>query len=182
MMRFSIILLLIFCFSYSVKCNAEKGQQIEVKLIFTGTNKISVEQITIQKHKDIIARIITDSKGVGYISRDLINDLSDYDLFLTSKGVMGTYLTTINAKTSGVVEIILPKTYQMRLGKAICPKCQRTNNVFKAIYTDPPIRVRKTIKGDTIYSPIFKGRYYMPTDVSNELDPHWYCKKDDLLF
>ena len=181
-MRFSIILFMIFGFYFSALCLVEKDQQIEIKLIYTGTNKVGVEQITIQKHKNIIARITTDSKGVGCISRDLLNDLSDYDLYLTSMGVMGTYLTTINAKTSGVIEIILPKTYQMKLGKAICPKCHRINNVFKAIYSDPPIRVRKIIKRDTIYSPIFKGRYYMPTDVSNEFDPHWYCKKDDLLF
>jgi len=180
-MKFSILVLLLFGFSFSSLCQ-DKAQQIEVKLNFGGTNKIGVEQITIKRYKETISKIMTDNHGIVYISRNLLKDVIDYDLYLTSIGVNGTYLTTINSKTIGVVEISLPKKYQMRFGKAICPRCHTTRYVLETIYTDPPIRVRKIIKGDTIYSPISNGRYYMPTDVINELDPQWYCKKDDILF
>jgi len=139
------------------------------------------DQITIQNKKEIVARIMTDKNGLATISRDIIKDLINYDLFLTSIGVSGTYLTTINSKTK-FVEISLPKKYKIRLGKAVCPKCGKTNKVIKVSYSDTPIFVRKIVNGDTIMSPIYKDRYYMGTDVTNNLDPLWYCERDDLLF
>jgi hypothetical protein len=70
----------------------------------------------------------------------------------------------------------------MQLCKAICPKCKRINKVYEVVYTDPPIVSRKIVHGDTIYSPLVNGKYYMDTDVTNDLDPKWYCEHDDILY
>ncbi|MEI7597218.1 MAG: hypothetical protein WCK02_15830 [Bacteroidota bacterium] len=139
------------------------------------------DQITIQNKKEIVARIVTDKNGLVTFSKDIIKDFIDYDLFLTSIGVSGTYLTTINYKTK-FVEICLPKKYNIRLGKAVCPKCEKTNKVIKVSYSGTPVLVKKIINGDTIISPIYKDRYYMGTDVTNNLNPLWYCQRDSLLF
>jgi hypothetical protein len=156
--------------------------QIEIRLINKNHNDFGFEQITIKNRKEIVSRIRADKDGIVKISPDLIRDSVDYDLFLTSIGVNGTYLTTINSKTIGIIEIILPKTYDMRLGKAICPKCKKINKVYKAVYTDPPIVTIKIVNGDTIYSHIVNGKYYMDTDVTNDLDPRWYCERDDIMY
>lgn len=157
-------------------------QDIKIHLRHTDTNKICVDQITMQHANEIVAKVMTDKDGFVYISSSLRKDSTDYDLFLTTLGVKGTYLTTIDSKTSGSIEISLPKIYKMRFGRAICPKCGRTNKVCKAIYSEAPIVVMKILKGDTIYSPIYKGKYYMDSDVTNNLDPKWYCKNDDILY
>jgi hypothetical protein len=160
----------------------DDSQNIQIHLIYTGTNNSGFDQITIQHNKVIVAKIMTDKDCYAYIPQSLIKDSADYDLYLTTIGVNGTYLATIDCKLTGLIEIILPKTYKMRFGKAICPKCGKTNKVIKAIYSEAPIVVRKVVKGDTIYSPIYKSRYYMNTDVTNNLDPKWYCERDNLLY
>jgi hypothetical protein len=157
-------------------------QDIKIHLIHIDSKEFCIDQITI-KHKDeTVALVMADKEGFVNISSTLRKDSTEYDLFLTSLGVKGTYLTTIDSKTSGLIEISLPKIYKMRFGKAVCPKCGRINNVYKAVYCEAPIVVMKIVKEDTIYSPIYKGRYYMTSDVTNNLDPKWYCKEDDILY
>jgi hypothetical protein len=156
--------------------------QIEIRLVYKNPNDLGIGQITIKSKKEIVSRIMSDKDGIVKISPDLFKDSVDYDLFLTTIGVNGTYLATINSKTTGIIEITLPKTYDIRLGKALCPKCRKINKVYKAVYTDPPIVTRKVVNGDTVYSPIVNGKYYMDTDVTNDLDPKWYCERDDILY
>ncbi len=160
----------------------DNKQQIQIRLINKSHCDFGFEQITIKNKKEIVSRIMSDKDGIVKIPPGLLRDSVDYDLFLTTIGVNGTYLATINSKTTGLIEITLPKTYEMRFGKAICPKCKKINKVYKAVYTDPPIVTRKIFNGDTIYSPIVNGKYYMNTDVTNDLDPRWYCERDDILF
>tara|TARA_R110001592_G_scaffold341791_1_gene631144 strand:+ start:812 stop:1357 length:546 start_codon:yes stop_codon:yes gene_type:complete len=160
----------------------ENKQEIEIRLIYKNHNDIGFDQITIKNRKEIVSRVDSDIDGILKIPTDLLIDSVNYDLFLTSIGVNGTYLTTINSKTTGIIEITLPKAYDMRMGKAICPKCKNINKVYKAVYNNPPIVTIKVVNGDTIYSPISNGKYYMDTDVTNELDPRWYCERDDLKY
>jgi hypothetical protein len=157
-------------------------QDIKIHLIHTDSNDFGYDQITIQNKKSNIVNIVADKDGFVYISRTLFKDSIDYDLFLTTIGVKGTYLTTINSKTNGLTEISLPKAYKTRLGKAICPKCSKINKVSKIIYYDAPIAIMKIAKGDTIYSPNYKNRLYRSSEVPGKLDPKWYCKRDDIYF
>ena len=179
----SIKIILIIAISIALTSfGFDNKPQIEIRLINKNHNDFGFEQITIKSKKEIVSRIMSDKDGIVNISPNLLRDSVDYDLFLTTIGVNGTYLTTINSKTTGIIEITLPKTYNMRLGKAICPKCKKINKVYKALYTDPPIVTRKIVNGDTVYSPIVNGKYYMDTDVTNDLDPRWYCERDDILY
>lgn len=171
------VFLLIWLTSFAGIC-----QELKIRLIHNDSNESSIDQITIKHKNEIFAKVIADKEGYVYIPSSLRNDSINYDLFLTTLGVNGTYLTSIDSKTKGLIEINLPKVYKMRFGKAVCPKCGRTNNVCKAIYCEAPIVVMKIVKKDTIYSPIYKGKYFMASDVTNELDPQWYCKKDNILF
>jgi hypothetical protein len=176
-------IILIFAFSITLySFGFDNKEIIEIRLILNKTYGVGLEQITIKSKKEIISRINSDKDGLVTISRNIMKDSIDYDLYLTSLGVEGTYLTTINSKTTGTIQITLPKQYKMRTGKAICPKCNKISKVYKVIYTDPPIVVIKVVRGDTVYSPIFRGKYYMDTDVTNDLNPKWYCEKDDILY
>jgi hypothetical protein len=179
----SIRIILIFSISIALfSFRFENQEHIEIRLILNKPHESEFEQITIKNKKEIISRINSDKDGLVSISRTIMKDFKDYDLYLTTIGVNGTYLTTINSKTTTPIQINLPKKYIMRLGKAICPKCNKISKVFKVAYNDPPIVVIKIEQGDTVYSPIFKGKYYMDTDVTNDLDPKWYCEKDDILY
>ena len=158
-----------------------KGQDIKVHIVHSTNDGSYVDQITMKNNKKVLDKILTDKNGFATISSSMVSDSVEYDLYLTSIGVRENYVTTINAKTNRLLEIQLPKKYKMRFGKAICPKCNRINKVVKVVYCEAPIVVLKVAKGDTIFSPIYRHKYYMP-DVTSNLDPKWYCEKDDLLF
>ena len=158
-----------------------QDRQIELHLIINTSQSSEIEQITIKNQKETVINLVSDKNGVFKIPRKILTDSNNYDVILTSMVGNGTYLATINAFSSDKIEISLPRNYQMRFGRAICPKCQKTKDVYKITHSEAPIMVQHIKNGDTTYSPIYKRTYSMG-DVYGELDPKWYCKKDDIYY
>lgn len=161
------------------------SQDYIIKLSYKKTDDNSIwngglDVLTIKQNQKIIRSVISDTTGIVKIPRSIIESGNDYDIFLTSIGVIENYLTTINKSASDTVFIKLPKTYNLRFGYAICPKCYKSNKVCK-ISTEP-ILIVKIVNGDTTYSPIDKRTYYSGTDVWHDFNPNWYCKRDSIKF
>jgi hypothetical protein len=157
------------------------GQQIIIKLKTNTFQSPQIHEITVKNNNKIATKIISDNNGLFHISRDIIEDNKNYQLILTSIGITRTYLTTINSGSPDSLEITLPRIYNYKSGKAICPICGKTKHVYEIKHSISPILVQKVIKGDTIYSSIYKGYYYLG-DVYSNMDPKWYCETDDIFF
>lgn len=164
-----------------VSFTTNQDQKIELHLIINNSESFGIEQVAIRYKKDTITNLVSDKNDVFIIPRKLISDSNDYDVILTSLIGNGIYLTTLNTFSPDKIEISLPRTYQMRFGRAICPKCQKIKDVYRITHSEAPIMVRKIVNGDTIYSPIYR-RSYSQGDVYSDFDPKWYCKKDDIFY
>ena len=68
-------------------------------------------------------------------------------------------------------------------GTAFCPRCNKTNQVYKIRYGDAPVyTLRVTENGDTTYSPIHNGIYEGGGCISTVQSPQWYCDRDKITF
>jgi hypothetical protein len=161
--------------------HANFGQQIMLKLRFYPPFDPQFHEITVKYNKAVITKLISDKNGLFFLSRDILKENNNYDLFLTSIGITPTYLATVNSVSPDSIEIALPRIYNYKSGKAICPICGKTKHVYEIIHSISPILVQKVVKGDTILTSIYKGYYYMG-DVYSREDPKWYCEKDDIFF
>ena len=160
--------------------------QIKLNYYRTEDNQVwnnGVDELTVKKNGRVVEKLLTDKNGLGAIKKDTIKKYKEIDIFLTSIGVEELYLQTINNSTIDRWEINIPRYYKMKLGKAVCPKCNKTDKVYKAIYGDGQILTLEiNHKGDTIYSNISGRNYYMGTCVSNDLNPLWHCERDKIEF
>ena len=93
------------------------------------------------------------------------------------------HLKELSADTTNL-EIDIINTYKKNIfGKAICPKCNKSNRVYKIRYGDAPIYTFKiNSHGDTTYSPIRNGVYQAGTCVSSAQSASWYCDRDKIGF
>ena len=68
-------------------------------------------------------------------------------------------------------------------GTAVCPKCNKTNQVYKIRYGDAPVYTfGVNDNGDTTYSPIHNGVYEAGTCVSTAQSAQWYCDRDKIEY
>ena len=160
--------------------------QIKLNYIRTEDNQVwtnGIDELTLKVKGRVIEKILTDKDGVGTIKKDTIKKYKEIDIFLTSVGVEELYLKTIDNSTIDRWEINIPRYYKMKLGRAVCPKCNKTDKVYKAIYGEGQILTLKiNDKGDTTYSNISGRNYYMGTCVTNDLNPLWHCERDKIEF
>ena len=79
------------------------------------------------------------------------------------------------------LEFELPKKYNKGLfGQPKCPKCGQRKAVFEVV-CDPTV-MTKMENGDTISTKLFDNKFHLQTDISNILDPKYYCQMDSLFF
>ena len=160
--------------------------QIKLNYYRTEDNQVwnnGIDELTLKTKGLVIEKILTDKNGLGTIKKDTIKKYKEIDIFLTSIGVEELYLETIKNSSIDRWEINIPRYYKMKLGRAVCPKCDKTDKVFKAIYGDGQIlRLTTNDKGDTTYSNILGRNYYMGTCVTNDLNPLWHCERDKIEF
>jgi hypothetical protein len=113
--------------------------QIKLNYYRTDDNQVwdnGIDELTIKTKGRILEKMLTDKNGLGTIKKDTIKKYKEIDIFLTSIGVEELYLKTINNSTIDRWEINIPRDYKMKLGRAICPKCNKADKVYKAIYGD----------------------------------------------
>jgi len=160
--------------------------QIKLNYYRTDDNQAwnnGIDELTIKTKGRVIEKILTDKDGLGTIKKDSIKKYKEIDIFLTSIGVEELYLQTINNSSIDRWEINIPRYYKMKLGRAVCPKCKKTDKVYKAIYGDGQILTLKiNDMGDTTYSNISGRNFYMGTCVTNDLNPLWHCERDKIEF
>jgi hypothetical protein len=66
------------------------------------------------------------------------------------------------------------------LMQVLCPKCHKTNKVYKIRHSDAPVVTRIVDqKGNIAYSPIYKG-YFMAGCIGGA--ERFYCSRDKIMF
>ena len=111
----------------------------------------------------------------------------DGDLFYKGIGVNGeTFIQTLKLTSSDTIylTIEIPKQYEKKWGRAVCPKCHKHDQTLPIEYgLGSAIVVRYIDKNrDTTYLPYNKKKYFDGNDVTSELDPKYFCKRDNIKF
>ena len=107
------------------------------------------------------------------------------DLVYGGMGINGeVYLATIPPHRSDTMKVKfrLPVSVAKTHGRITCPKCQRRDKVLPIGGQAGVVTVGVNAKGDTTHLPYDKKYYHPDSDVSNWLDPHWYCIRDTIKF
>ena len=108
------------------------------------------------------------------------------DILYSGIGFGTIYLRRINQLYSDTtdLQIDLNNNYKKNtFGKAICPRCNKTNQVYKIRYGDSPAYTMQVMEnGDTTYSPIHNGIYEAGTCISSRQSALWYCDRDKIEF
>lgn len=160
----------------------------EIKLNYyrTRDNQVwnnGIDELTIKVRGKVIQKILTDKTGTATLNKSTIKKHGEVDVFLTTIGIEELYLTTLDNATIDKHEVNVPRHYKIRFNKAICPKCNKVDKVYQAVYGDNQVMTMKvTEKGDTTYSNILGRKYYMGTCITNDLNPKWYCDRDKIQF
>jgi len=93
------------------------------------------------------------------------------------------HIKQLSADTTNLQIDLANKFKKNIFGKAICPKCNKSNQVYKIRYGDAPVYTfRVSENGDTTYSPIHNGVYEAGTCVSSAQSGQWYCGRDKIEF
>jgi hypothetical protein len=137
----------------------------------------------VKADKKIMAKTVIDTAR-KYSLNFMPSEETSFDFFITGFGIDTILLKSYRTFPSDIItwNIELPIKHKKVLGKAVCPKCDKTDLTYPIVYTDPPL-VQQTIKnGDTIISCIVNNKYYADTDVHGLLSPNWYCKRDKVKY
>jgi hypothetical protein len=130
----------------------------------------------------VLAKTLTDDKGDFTITFTPKNEKS-FGFYCTGIGIDTLLLSSVITFESDTPEMTfyIPGQHKKNsFGKAICPKCKRTDKVYKIEYGDAPVMTRHISKsGDTTYSPIYKGTYQESCIVG---PAKYYCDRDKAKF
>ncbi|HLY71929.1 MAG TPA: hypothetical protein VKR53_19480, partial [Puia sp.] len=130
----------------------------------------------------LLAKTEANAKGDFHITFTPTTEKS-FDFFCTGIGIDTILVASLKTFDSDVMEMTfnLPIKYKKNtLGKVICPKCNRSDKVYKIEYGDAPVTTMHINKsGDTSYSPIYKGIYQASCVVEMA---KYYCYRDKIKF
>jgi hypothetical protein len=114
------------------------------------------------------------------------NKQKKIDILYSGIGFGTVYLRHIKQLSADTtnLQIDLANNYKKNIfGTAICPKCNKTNQVYKIRYGDAPVYTLKiNDNGDTTYSSIHNGVYQASTCVSSRQSAQWYCDRDKIEY
>ncbi len=187
MMRGRILLLLIICFLTLTSFIA-----ITIRVYFSGsissTNKKIEEQIIglhffVKANKKVIAQTIIDSTR-NYAISFLPDKEIIFDFFITGFGIDTILLKSYKTFPGEIItwNIELPIKYKKIAGKAVCPKCSKTDLTCPIIYNNPPL-VKPVVKNkDTLVRCIVNNKYYADSDVHSLISANWYCSRDNIKY
>jgi hypothetical protein len=138
--------------------------------------------IFVKGDNKILAKAITDNKGDFEISFTP-NKEKSFDFYCTGLGIDTLLITSLTRFESDMPEMTfyIPGLVKRNtFGKVICPKCKRTDKVYKIRHSDAPVStILISESGDTTYSPIYKGKYQ--AGCLGGAATH-YCDRDKLQF
>jgi phage FluMu protein Com len=130
----------------------------------------------------VLAKAVTDDKG-DFNLTFTPNKEKSFDFYCNSVGIDTMLIASVTTFESDTPEMTfyIPLKYKTNsLGKVICPKCKRTDKIYKIRYGDNPTYVRRiNTSGDTTYSPLYKGTYQ---EDCTERPAKYYCDRDKIKF
>jgi hypothetical protein len=147
----------------------------------------SVENILVILRSDnkIFDTVRTNGKG-EFSATIPVDNQKKIDILYSGIGFGPVYLRYIKQLSADTInlQIDLANIYKKNIfGKAFCPKCSKTNKVYKIRYGDAPIYSLKiNDNGDTTLSQIHNGIYQAGTCVSTAQSAAWYCDRDKIEF
>jgi hypothetical protein len=159
--------------------------------IFTGTvttdtqNKDNVFGLYIEFRVDtlVIASNIIQQDGTFKIS---VTADKEFDIYYRGIGVKDTYIQTIKPTDKDIVAFTfkVPKDYKKHFGKTVCPKCNKHDETVPIRYGLGNAIVIQNIdnKGDKTHTPYDNKNYYDSDCVISNIDPKYFCKRDNIKF
>jgi hypothetical protein len=180
--RSTILLLTLIAFT-------SKSDKVIKGSIYSSDNPqyYSVENISVILRSNNIAFDTVRTNDRGEFAAIIPSDKeTNIDVLYSGIGFGTVYLRHIKQLSTDTtnLQIDLTAKYKKNLfGTAVCPKCRRTDQVYKIRYGDAPVyTVRINDNGDTTYSPIHNGVYEAGTCVSVAQSAQWYCDRDKIQF
>lgn len=163
-----------------------KKETIFIGTVTTKTeNKGNVLGLCIELRIDtvVIARNTIQQDGTFKLSAPADKE---FDVYYHGPGVRDTYVQSVKPTDEDTISLTfkLPKDYKKHFGKAICPKCNKHDQTVPIRYGLGSARVNQQIdsKGDTTYTPYDKKNYFDGSCVTSDIDPKYFCKRDNIKF
>jgi hypothetical protein len=183
-MRFYLIIFSLAAFAFTAKtdkiitgiiCSSNNSQFYQINNIF----------VILRCDNKPFDTVRTNDKG-EFSAAIPVGKQKEIDILYSGVGFGTVYLRHIKQLEldTTTLRIDLNDKYKKNIfGIAICPKCNKTNEVYKVRYGDSPVYIMQITKtGDTTYNPIHNGIYEAGTCASSRQSPQWYCDRDKIEF
>lgn len=153
----------------------------------TADEKTRVNVVGVQ----VDVRLDTTVIATGFIGKDLTFTIpavfdKTVDLYYKSIGVQDAFLQSVSPTELDTIKIAiqLPKTYEKKLGKAICPKCNKTDQIVPIRFGmgSAMLVTHLDLDGNKILLPYDKNYYYAGSCMTSLIDPQYFCKRDEIKF
>ena len=147
-------------------------------------NNVGLLQLELRENSLVKGQTIIQMDGT-FIMRAKLD--KDADLFYKGIGINGeVFIQTLQQTSSDTIflTIEIPKNYTKKWGKAVCPKCNKQDQTLPIKYgLGSAILVRHIDKNrDTTYLPYNNKKYFDGNDITSDLDPKYFCKRDNIKF
>ena len=159
--------------------------------IFTGTvttdthNKNNIFGLYIEFRVDslVIASNIIQQDGTFKIS---VTADKKFDIYYRGIGVNDTYVQTTKPTDKDTVALTfkVPKDYKKHFGKTVCPKCNKHDQTVPIRYGLGSAIIIQHFdnKGDKTLKPYNNKNYFDGGCVISDIDPKYFCKRDNIKF
>jgi hypothetical protein len=131
----------------------------------------------------VIAQSIVERDGAFKISASADKE---FDVYYRGIGIGENYALTIKSTEKDTIKftIEIPRKYNKKKGKIVCPKCSEQDQTIPIRYGLGTEIVYRQVdkKGDTTYISYDKNNYYEGGCVHSEISPKYFCKRDKLKF
>lgn len=138
--------------------------------------------VFVKGDKKFLAKAVTNNNGNFDLSFTPKKEKS-FDFYCYGVGVDTMLIASVTSFESDTPEMTfyIPRKQKTNaLGKVICPKCKKSDKVYKIRYGDNPTYIQHIDKfGDTTYSPLYKGTYQ---EDCTERPAKYYCDRDKIKF
>ena len=148
-------------------------------------NKDNILGLTIEFRVDtiVIAKSLIQQNRTFKIAT---NVEKEFDIYYYGIGVGDTYLVTIkpNEKDTLALTFNVPKEYKKKFGKTVCPKCNKYDQTVPIRYGDNAVILVQSADndGNKTIRQYDKKNYYAGTCVTSDIDPKYYCIRDNIKF
>ncbi|TAL41450.1 MAG: hypothetical protein EPN92_12940 [Chitinophagaceae bacterium] len=139
--------------------------------------------VFVKGNSKVLAKTFTDKKG-DFELTFTPNKEKSFDFYCNGVAIDTLLIGSVKTFESDTPEMTFYVPAQAKknaLGQVLCPKCKKTDKVYKIVYGDgQPVRMEVSETGDTTYSSIINGRYYTGTCLVGVAK--YFCDRDKAKF